>query len=59
MKTDSRCSSCGTPIITGEGHYSTPDGIFCLSCGLRLPIPVGVKVTVTVTDPSTDKTTRR
>jgi len=45
------CRSCGTPIPPGEGHYSTPDGLFCLACGVRLPIPSGVRVTVTITDP--------
>ncbi len=45
------CSSCGSPIPPGEGHYSTPHGLFCLSCGLRLPIPPGARVTVTIVDP--------
>lgn len=50
MKTDSYRTSCGAPIIPGEGPYSTPEGLFCLSCGVRLPIPPGVRVTVTITD---------
>ncbi len=32
------CTSCGASIRPGAGHYSTPHGLFCISCGLRFPI---------------------
>jgi len=46
------CFSCGTALPEGEGHYSTPSGLFCLACGLKLPIPSGTKVIITIDDPT-------
>lgn len=55
-----RCSTCGAQIGEGEGHYSTPSGLFCLQCGVSLPIPSGARVTITVTDPERfEKNSRR
>ncbi|GEM_PF-6627172 len=36
--TPSFCTTCGASIPPGTGHYSTPHGLFCVSCGLRIPI---------------------
>lgn len=51
MKTDSRCATRGTPITPGAGHYDTPAGLYCLKCGIRIPIPAGVRVIVEIQDP--------
>ena len=55
--TSSTCRSCGASIPPGTGHYDTPHGLFCVSCGLRIPIIPTARVTVTVTDPEQLKTT--
>lgn len=49
--TPSICSTCGAQILPGTGHYSTPSGLYCLRCGVKLPIPSGVRVNITITDP--------
>ncbi len=47
MKTDSRCTSCGTPIPPGTGRYITPDGIYRTRCGLPFPLGPNVRVQIT------------
>lgn len=45
------CTTCGREIPEGTGRYSTPDGIYCSTCGLPFPLGPNVKVTITVLDP--------
>lgn len=43
------CSTCGHEIRDGEGHYDSPDGLFCARCGLPFPLGAagcGVQVAV-------------
>ncbi len=48
--TPSICSTCGAEIREGEGRYSTPDGVYCTSCGLPFPLSTA-RVTIVITDP--------
>lgn len=49
--TTSTCSTCNCKILEGQGRYITPDGIYCVRCGLPFPLGPNVKVTITVLDP--------
>ncbi len=49
--TPSHCSICNREIPEGAGRYVTPDGVYCVSCGLPFPLGPGVRVQITIIDP--------